>query len=61
MNLMSDGLNEVEADGRNAWVVDGTVRHQRWLGLEDGVSNEEIEEMLDQLYAHGGCCFGECD
>jgi inosine-uridine nucleoside N-ribohydrolase len=59
-----DGFNEVEADGRNAWVEDGAVTNQHWLRLKDGVDNEEVGEMLDQLYAHngmGGCCFGECD
>jgi hypothetical protein len=55
-----DGFGEIEADGRDAWVVDGTVGDQHRLGLKDGVSNEEVGELLlDQFCAHngmGGCC-----
>ena len=48
------GFNGVRADGRNGWIEDERVANQHWLRLKDGVSNEEVGEMLDQLYAYNG-------
>ena len=48
------GFNGVAADGRNGWIEDERVANQHWLRLKDGVSNEEVGEMLDQLYAYNG-------
>lgn len=59
-----NGYNEVSADGGNEWVADEAIKNQHWLRLKDGVSDEEVGEVLDQLYAHNGmagCCFGDCD
>lgn len=47
------GYNKAFANGSNTWVDDAGVSNQHWLRLANGVTNETMAQLLDQLYAHG--------